>query len=550
MEDKLIGVMAVFSRESLSTAWHTGLLAVANSIAIGIERKQLDQEAAANLEETRSILDSIADAFTTLDGDWRYTFANDTALAMFRRTREELLGKCIWEVFPELTGTRFQAEMQRLAVEKQGHFEEFFEPCGIWLENHLYPKRDGLTMLSRDVTQRRQFDEKMRQTAKLESLGVLAGGVAHDFNNLLTGILGNASLAIEMLSPSSPARAILGDLVSASERAAKLTKQLLAYAGKGRFVIEMLDLSATVKEISHLVQLTIPKSAQIQLDLAPELPLIEADAAQIQQLVMNLVINGAEAIPEGTTGNVLVTTRSQHVDESYIGQTFSSSEIQPGDYVTIEVHDTGSGMDQATVARIFDPFFTTKFTGRGLGLSAALGIVRGHKGALKVYSATGKGSTFKVLFPAAATSASMPARTEPRVANLGKCGTTVLVIDDEITVRKIAKTALLHYGFDVILAEGGEHGVEEFRVNPVDVVLLDLTMPGIGGEDVLRLLRAIRQDVRVILSSGFNEVEVIQRFTGKGLAGFLQKPYNAASLVSKVREVMQREAVALEAPDL
>ena len=155
------------------------------------------------MKKSKGILDSIADAFTTLDGEWRYTFANDTALAIFRRTREELLGKCIWEVFPQLTGTRFQAELRRLAAEKQGHFEEFFEPCRIWLETHLYPKRDGLTMLSRDVTQRRQFDEKMRQTAKLESLGVLAGGVAHDFNNLLTGILGNASLAIEMLSPTA-----------------------------------------------------------------------------------------------------------------------------------------------------------------------------------------------------------------------------------------------------------------------------------------------------------------------------------------------------------
>jgi len=540
VEDNLVGVMALFSRERLSDAWHTGLSAVANSIAIGIERKRLDEQLEANNAETRSILDSIADAFSTLDREWRYTFVNDTALGLFRKTRDELLGNRIWDVFPGLIGTPFESEMLRVAAEnRQAHFEECFTPYDIWLQTYVYPRRDGLTVLSRDVTDRRQFDEKMGQTAKLESLGVLAGGVAHDFNNLLTGILGNASLAVEMIPSSSPVCPVLNDLVSASERAATLTKQLLAYAGKGRFVIEALDLSAVVREISHLVQSTIPKTAQIRLDLSSDLPLIDADAAQIQQLVMNLVINAAEAIPLGETGNVRVTTRTQQVDEVYLAQTFSAAEIRPGDYVSLEVNDTGAGMDAATVARIFDPFFTTKFTGRGLGLSAALGIVRGHKGALKVYSAPGKGSTFKVLFPITSRAASHAAPAERPVNEIGKCGITVLVIDDEISVRKIARATLLFNGFDVMLAEDGERGVEQFRElqNRIDVVLLDLTMPGIGGEDVLRLLRTIRPDVRVILSSGFNEVEVIQRFTGKGLAGFLQKPYTSASLVAKVRSV-------------
>ncbi|MDQ2898294.1 MAG: response regulator [Acidobacteriota bacterium] len=412
-----------------------------------------------------------------------------------------------------------------------------------------YLMKDNLTRLPAvierelvEVEARRErvhFESQLQQTQKLESIGLLAGGVAHDFNNLLTGILGNSSLALDSMPRSSPARQMLEDVVQASQRAAGLTRQLLAYAGKGRFVVEPVDISDLVQEISSLIQTSISRNVQLRLDLQRKLPCVMADSTQIQQLIMNLVINGAEAIGEEKNGTVLVTTSVQEVDDIYISRNFPADGIQPGKYVALEVHDSGSGMDEATQAKIFDPFFTTKFTGRGLGLSATQGIVRGHKGAIRVYSTPGQGSTFKVLFPATPDE---PARapSADRARNLTGDG-LILVVDDEDVVRRIAKTALERYGYTVIVAENGREAVTLFqeRSGEISLVLLDMTMPVMGGEQALRHLREIAPGCRVILSSGYNEVEAIRRFTGKNLGGFIQKPYTAAQLAEKVRAVLR-----------
>lgn len=391
------------------------------------------------------------------------------------------------------------------------------------------------------LEEKKRSDEILLEKQKLESLGVLAGGVAHDFNNLLTGILGNTGLALESLPPESNVQPILRDVVNASERAAHLTKQLLAYAGKGRFVIQPIELSETVREISRLIQSSIPSNVQLQLTLAGNLPPIAADAAQLQQIVMNLVINAVEAIPEGRQGHVFVTTHLQEVDENYIAQTLSPGEIAPGKFVALEVHDTGAGMDAATIKRIFEPFFTTKFTGRGLGLAAVLGIVRGHKGALRVYSAPGQGATFRILFPAL-EGAVAAGETKDSVAagSVGR-GESILVIDDQEIVRRTIKATLEHSGYKAILAETGEEGVQLFRTlaKRISAVLLDLTMPGMGGEETLRQILAIRPEAKVILSSGYNQAEVIQRFAGKSLAGFLQKPFTAAALIKTIGAVFE-----------
>lgn len=396
-----------------------------------------------------------------------------------------------------------------------------------------YELRDHMEELARQ-------QERLRQSQKIESIGVLAGGIAHDFNNLLTGVLGNASLALDSLPAGSPNRAPLQAVVQASERAAHLTRQLLAYAGKGRFVIEPLDLSQQVREIGALVQTSIPSAVQLRLDLGEGLPAIDADASQIQQIIMNLVINGAEAIPEGRSGTVIVTTGIQEVDQGYLASTLADTPIAPGTYVSLEVHDTGIGMDQETQARIFDPFFTTKFTGRGLGLAAVMGIVRGHQGALKIYSTPGRGSTFKVLLPASKGSVEKP--KPPVDAAIPAGQGTVMVVDDESIVRQVAKAALERFGYSVILCEDGSTAVNVFRSmnGDIPVVLLDMSMPVMSGEETFRHLRAIRPDVKVILSSGYNEVEAISRFTGKGLAGFIQKPYTAGRLGETIRSVLQR----------
>jgi signal transduction histidine kinase/ActR/RegA family two-component response regulator len=396
-----------------------------------------------------------------------------------------------------------------------------------------YELRDHLQELARQ-------EERLRQSQKIESVGILAGGIAHDFNNLLTGVLGNASLALETLPPHAPARGMIEGVVAASERAAHLTRQLLAYAGKGRFVVESLDLSRQVREIAALIQTSIPKNVQLRLDLADNQPMLQADGSQIQQVVMNLVINGAEAIPEGENGMVLVATGVQDVDQEYLGTVLPGSPVQPGRYITLEVHDTGTGMDEATQARIFDPFFTTKFTGRGLGLAAVLGIVQGHKGALKIYSAPGRGTTFKVLFPAGGE-APVAAPAPPETVHAAAKG-HVLVIDDEQVVRQVAKRTLENFGYTVTACEDGPKGIEAFRklADKVEAVLLDMSMPVMSGEETFRRLRSIRPEIKVILSSGYNEVEAISRFTGKGLAGFIQKPYTAARLSEIIRSVLEK----------
>ena len=392
----------------------------------------------------------------------------------------------------------------------------------------------------RDYLEERIRNEaRLRETQKLESVGILAAGIAHDFNNILTGVLGNASLALDEVPRGSDLAMRLADVVNATERAAQLTKQLLAYSGKGRFVIELLDLSNHVREISSLIQTSIPRTVQLRLELAERLPSIEADAAQIQQVVMNLVINGAEAIPKGMTGTVSITTGVQDVDEAYIQTTVPGRDIGQGRYVSLEVHDTGAGMDADVIGRIFDPFYTTKFAGRGLGLAAVRGIVQGHKGAIKVYSTPGRGTTFKLLFPASAKEAQKRPGRVSKHASLEGTG-TILVIDDEEIVRRTAKVTLERFGYEVIVAEDGVQGVEAFRrsADRVSVVLLDMTMPVMSGEEAFRELRMIRPDIKVILSSGYNEVEAIRHFTGKGLAGFIQKPYTSVRLAETVRSVL------------
>jgi PAS domain S-box-containing protein len=491
-------------------------------------------------EQTRNILESISDGFAAFDREWRCTYVNDKVTELSRIPPAEILGKNVWDLFPNSANTTTYAELRRAMEDGvPAHFEEHYASFDIWLEVDAYPTKNGLAVFGRDVTERRRFNERLQQTQKLESLGVLAGGIAHDFNNLLTGIMGNASIVLDDLHSSSPMRNNLEAVVNASERAAALTRQLLAYAGKGRFVLEQLHLSDLVQEITNLVQASIPRNVQLRLELQDELPCIEGDAAQIQQLIMNLVINAAEAVEEGKTETVLITTRFEPVSQSYIDQMVAPNGVPPGTYVTLEVRDAGCGMDAVTLSRIFDPFFTTKFTGRGLGLAAVMGIVRGHRGALHVESAPGKGSSFKVLFPA---SEGPPARLErsSREKSLAGHG-TILVIDDEEAVRQTAKSALESYGYNVVVAENGKEGVDLFCElgDEVAAVLLDMTMPVMSGEEALMRLKSARRDVPVVLSSGYDEAEATRMFTGKGLAGFVQKPYTAAGLAEKMKIVLE-----------
>ncbi len=491
-------------------------------------------------EQIRDILEGIGDGFIAFDREWRCTYVNERAAAMFRMPPEEMIGRNLGQPFldgvsPEARDHLLRSMKDRVPL----HFEEYYAPWDGWFEVDAYPTPDGLAIFGRDVTGRKLMTERLQQTQKLESLGVLAGGIAHDFNNLLTGMMGNASLVLEDLPPDDPNRDALQDVVNAGERAALLTRQMLAYAGKGRFLVQKLDLSALAQSISSLLQTSIPRTVALRLTLPAGLPAVEADSSQIQQLIMNLVINAAEAIPDKQPGTVSVITGVEDVDQHTLQQaTIAALDIGPGRYVTIEVRDTGSGMSESQIRRIFDPFYTTKFAGRGLGLAAATGIVRGHRGALKVQSAPDKGSTFKVYLPAVEGTAVSSQPPKPQKGLRGKG--MILVIDDEESVRRAAQSILEGQGYTVLSAPDGQAGIALFRENEAtSLVILDMTMPVMSGEQTLERLKAMRGGVPVILTSGYDETEAMGRFVGKGLAGFIQKPFTATSLAQQVAAALQ-----------
>jgi two-component system CheB/CheR fusion protein len=461
--------------------------------------------------------------------------------------RDELVGRKLWEIEPmrNLPGMRAAFEQVRdrgvlrfnaLTLRtKEGRDIHAEAIANVYSEGD----RPAVQLNVRDVSERKKFERELQETQKLESLGLLAGGIAHDFNNLLTGILGNASLAYSELPEDDPLRIHLREILQAGERAAFLTRQMLAYAGKGRFVTETIDLGNLIREISALIRTSIPKSVELKLDLAPDLPPIEADPAQIQQVVMNLVINGAEAIGEHATGKVEVRTSLRELNAREAAEFFGPEPSAPGAYVQVEVTDTGAGMDGATQARIFDPFFTTKFTGRGLGLAAVQGIIKGHHGAIRVHSTPGLGTSFLILLPARRRRAAAVPKGR-RMAYIAP-GSVVLAIDDEEAIRALAVSVLSRAGVKVLTAVDGKAGVEMFREHHgiISAVLLDFLMPVMGGEEVIALLDEIDPNVPVILSSGFDESEAARRFPGAKPARFLQKPYTTGRLLEAVAAALK-----------
>jgi CheY-like chemotaxis protein len=325
--------------------------------------------------------------------------------------------------------------------------------------------------------------------------------------------------------------------MDACERAAVLVRQLLAYAGRGRFVLQAVDISQVAREAEPILRAAVPGNVSLRLELGGSLPLLEADAVQIQQLLTDLVTNAAEAIGE-REGTITVSTSTGELDEEALRSLPHRDGIGPGKVVCLEVIDTGPGMDQSTLDRIFEPFFTTKFLGRGLGLPAALGIVRGHKGAIGIESTCGLGTRVCVYFPVAAEP-ELPLRAVAP-AKLLPNGKTILLVDDEAMVRSAAKAVLERSGYSVLLAENGHEAVQMFEriAGDVALVILDLTMPVMGGEQAFDLLRRIRPDLRILLSSGYGERDATQHFRGKRLSGFIHKPYSTAQLLEEVKSVL------------
>ena len=398
-----------------------------------------------------------------------------------------------------------------------------------------------ITQQKKTESERRQLDAQILQAQKRDSLAVMAGGIAHDFNNLLMGVLGNAAIAASELTDEHPIAKNIAQIEKAAKRAAELTKQMLAYSGKGRFVIEALNLNALLQDMQSLLASAVSKKAEIRFELEPGLPRIEGDTAQLRQLVMNLAMNASEAL-EDRSGTIVLRTKAVACNGADLRSPYLDEDYSEGDYVSIEVTDTGCGMDEQTRTMLFDPFFTTKFTGRGLGLAAALGIIHGHRGAVKVESAKGSGTTVRVFFPHSVSAWGAGRKADP--GSVPQVQHTVLVIDDEEAARLVACEILERNGYRVIAASDGCEGLQQYQKIPhgIDVVLLDLTMPHLDGEETFHRIRSIRSDARVILTSGYDEGEVAKRFHGMGLAGFLQKPYTPSELRTKIVSVLAQQA--------
>ncbi len=383
------------------------------------------------------------------------------------------------------------------------------------------------------------LERQILHAQKLESLGILAGGIAHDFNNLLTGVLGNADLALFDLPRTSPVRQYIKDIETAAHRAAELCQQMLDYSGRGHSIIEVVDLSELVREMSHILEASIMKKAVLKYNF-PENPVtIMVDATQIRQVIMNLITNASDAIGN-ISGVISISTGIIQYDSSYQFETHACENLPDGKYAFLEVTDTGCGMDNLTKQKLFDPFFSSKVDGRGLGLSAVLGIVRGHKGMLSVDSKPSMGTTFKILLPASDESAKrLKTEDNEHLEWIGQG--TVLLADDEKIVRKTGSHMLERLGLNVILAVDGRQAVKIFRERheEIDYVLLDLTMPNLDGEQAFREMKRIREDVRIILSSGYSRQEVSRRFAGIDLFGFIQKPYVLKELQEAISKVLK-----------
>lgn len=505
------------------------------------------------LREQAQLLDLTQDAVLSLRWDGVIEFWNRGAEERYGWSRKEAIGQVAHDLlqteFPEpLPEIKRKLDQSEYWEGELGHSKR--DGTRIVVASRWAVRRDlenrpiGYLEITTDITERKQAEEQSRQSQRLESLGVLAGGIAHDFNNLLVGILGNASLALDVLGPHTPATQILEDLMAASERAAALTRQMLAYAGKEQLSKHPINLSKLVRELAALLRASLPKHVHLVLDLPDEVPWIEGDSTQLQQVIMNLVINGAEAIPEGTPGTVTAVIACRKPTASEQAAAIVPFDCADQNCVVLGISDTGTGIPPGIRSHIFDPFYTTKFTGRGLGLSAVLGIVRAHGGGIALRTAEGKGTTFTVLLPVAAAPAQAEiAAAAPSAAARG----TVLVVDDEPSVRAVAERALLRSGFQVLLAADGRAAIDRVAEHPeITAVVLDLAMPVMTGDQALPALRQLRPNLPIVLSSGYSESEARRRFADGGFTAFLQKPYKAADLADTVIACVGKAAKSSE----
>lgn len=524
------------------------------TIEIALYRKRTEQRLRKVEQWLSATLGSIGDGVIATDAFGQIKFINAIGEAITGWSREMALGRHFYDVFvvqkgegPPLTDLLDRATVDGLAIAlEEGHCLRTHDGKHVALDDSIAPIREkdgtltGYVTVFRDATARKEaqeerlrLEEKMREAQRLESLGQVASGVAHDFNNLLVAVTLNTSLARTLVKDGAPLADLLDEIKTAASRAARLCNQMLAYAGGGSLVMRALSLNAFVREAAPLLKVVIQNHASLELDLEDGLPPILADGAELYQMVMNLVLNASEALGD-TSGCLTIGTRRFRANQPFLAECRLNPGLPEGEYVLLEISDPGHGMRPETLARIFDPFFTTKFTGRGLGLSAVLGIVRAHGGAIHVESTPGEGTTFQILFPPASIS---PALGTARAVNMNwKTSGRALLIDDEPIVRLAASHALRHCGFEVETAENGRLAIQKLleRAGDYRVVLLDLTMPELHGDYVLKVIRTHFPRLPVVIMSGYTERKVKSLYEEDSGTVFMQKPFSLEKLVEKL----------------
>ncbi|WP_221032988.1 CHASE domain-containing protein [Actomonas aquatica] len=502
--------------------------------------------------ELQAILDNSPNAIWIKDDTGHYILANKEMAELYGLTVEQIVGHRDEALFNSEIAEKLR-ESDRRVLESRVHslFEGEYDIRG---EKRYYytvkfPLFDadgepfGVGGISTDVTTFKRVETQLAETQKLESLGVLAGGIAHDFNNLLTGMLGNASLISLELPPETEVGHSAREIETAARRAAELCRQMLAYSGRGKFVVERLDLSSAIRELVPLLRSSVRADVTLKLDLADDLPPIDVDPSQLRQIIMNLVINASEAT-DGADGRVMVHTATADVDSETLRAGIGHPDLPAGRYVRFRVTDNGCGITPDNLRRIFEPFFTTKFTGRGLGLSAVLGIVRSHHGAMLVDSIEGKGTTFELLLPSAEGEFDTrpPLPVSPLTASGRLRGKRIFLVEDEPSIYQLATRVLARVGAHVTAYENGARAASEFHPGQHDFAVLDLTLPGLSGREILIRLRDRDPRLPVLLISGYSENEAIQLCGTNQPDGFLQKPFSADELVKAIETILGQRA--------
>ncbi len=528
----------------------------------------------------QTLFHAVSDGITVHDARTGQVLdANESAARLYRTTRADLLagdpGRAAAGVDPYLPALAVE-RIRRAASEGPATFEwlgrHFDDGSSFWIEVALRAEvidgRSVVLAAARDISarkkaeaalrdsesryramveeqkqadeDRRQIEAQMQQIQKLESLGLLAGGVAHDFNNLLTAVLGNAELALKDLPASAQAREPLGEIRTIAYRAADLCRQLLTYSGRGGFVSEPIAAQHIVEEISRILEVLVAAKVRLIFRFADDVPLIVGDPTQIRQVVMNLITNASEAIGD-KEGVITLGLSKRVIERGDLRDFVAPAEVAEGTYVELAVTDTGCGMTKATRSRVFEPFFSTKFTGRGLGMAAALGIVRGHRGAIRIISEVGKGTTVTVLLPAAGPEVSLACPASPAGAVARPANAAVLVVDDNARVLQAVSQLVGALGYQVMTAASGGEALRVFgeRHAQIACVLLDLTMPDMDGLETMQALRAIDPKARIVLLSGYSEQSVRRRVSGEGPTCFLQKPFVEDDLKAAIESAMR-----------